>query len=293
MPLASLRAIFFSHQNISQRGRTDLFIGVVVDANWHHLVARGLMRRFSVENVRVAFEPVSVAKSGAIFNPSARHGHGFEVYPQHIIDLATPNQHELAAMHASAKDNELFESQDWWEIIDALGIPDSGARDRFVSLAGQKWTDQGVPIQSIQLLPFIPTILTKLGADGVLLTELLRPDDPRLTDPDESRYILSRQVAHKNIGGVYMRLFPPAEVVEDAVSVNGVGDTFLGVLIAGLARGLKLDKDLIHLAQTGAILTLRSYKSVSPKLRSLQDKMNRLLRIQSPSFRRYKPDVLE
>jgi len=47
-------------------------------------------------------------------------------------------------------------------------------------------------------------------------------------------------------GGVYMRLFPPVEVVEDIVSVNGVGDTFLGVLVVGLAKGLELNEDRVR-----------------------------------------------
>lgn len=66
-----------------------------------------------------------------------------------------------------------------------------------------------------------------------------------------------------------MRLFPAAEVVEDVVSVNGVGDTFLGVLVAGLASGFKLDEDLIHAAQRGAVMTLRSHQAVSPAIEGL------------------------
>ena len=151
------------------------------------------------------------------------------IFPYHMIDLATPNQYELAAMHSAAKKAEHFESDTWWRVIDSLGIPSTGARDRFAALTGKKWTDMGVPLQSIQLLPLIPTILTKLGADGVLHTELLKPDDYRLTDPASNPYILSRcRNGNAQVGGVYMRLFPPVEKVEDVVSVNGVGDTFLG-----------------------------------------------------------------
>jgi pseudouridine-5'-phosphate glycosidase/pseudouridine kinase len=137
--------------------------------------------------------------------------------------------------------------------------------------------DEGIPLQTIQLLPFIPTILTKLGAEGVLLTELLKPDDPRLTHPDSAPYILSRTSnGSTEIGGVYMRLFPAVEFVEDSVSVNGVGDTFLGVLVAGLARGAKLDQRLIEVAQRGAVMTLRSRESVSPKLGLLKSKLDEL-----------------
>jgi pseudouridine-5'-phosphate glycosidase/pseudouridine kinase len=74
-----------------------------------------------------------------------------------------------------------------------------------------------------------------------------------------------------------MRLFPALEVVEDVVSVNGVGDTFLGVLVAGLAKGLTLDERLVDIAQRGAIMTLRSREAVSPELGLLSDKLDALV----------------
>ena len=63
-------------------------------------------------------------------------------------------------------------------------------------------------LQTIQLLPLFPTILTKLGADGVLLTELLKPNDPRLTNPADAPYILSRCTnGSTEVGGVYMSMY--------------------------------------------------------------------------------------
>ncbi|PMD32773.1 hypothetical protein L207DRAFT_590466 [Hyaloscypha variabilis F] len=263
----------------------------VVDANWHPQRLRKIIIKLKLSNVKVAYEPVSVPKSGGVFQPSmdvpkvganAEQPHvpnSLGLFPAHTIDLATPNQHELAAMHAAAKKWEFFDSQRWWQIIDSLGIPSSGARDRFVSITTHKMTDEGIPFQTIQLLPFIPTILTKLGADGVLLTEILKPDDLRLTDPAHAPYILSRTSnGSTEIGGVYMRLFPPVEVVEDVVSVNGVGDTFLGVLLAGLAKGLELNEDLVNIAQRGAVMTLRSKEAVSPQLGELTQEFHRLQR---------------
>jgi pseudouridine-5'-phosphate glycosidase/pseudouridine kinase len=252
---------------------------MVVDANWHHTTLGSIISQAKSSNVKVAFEPVSVAKSAALFQPqSSKSSLKIKPFPNHTIDLATPNQHELAAMHASAKENGYFESEEWWHVIDALGIPSSGARDKFVSLTSKKMTDEGIPLQTIQLLPFIPTILTKLGGDGVLLTQLLEPNDPRLTHPDSAPYILSRNFnGSDKVAGVYMRLFPALEVVEDVVSVNGVGDTFLGVLVAGLAKGLKLDERLVDIAQRGAIMTLRSREAVSPELGLLSDKLDALV----------------
>ena len=275
-----------SPHNLIQMKRSPDLKWVVVDANWNKTHIRGLIN-YSSRNLKakVAFEPVSVAKSAGIFEPhTASIADNLKPFPHNTLDLATPNQHELAAMHVAAKKYEYFESQEWWQAIDALGIPSSGARDRFVSITNSKLTDQGIPIQAIQLLPFIPTILTKLGADGVLMTELLKPNDPRLTDSASAPYILSRCAnGSTEIGGVYMRLFPAIEVVEDVVSVNGVGDTFLGVLIAGLAKGLKLDGTLINIAQRGAVMTLRSKESVSPQLGELKEELDLLAKYSSDS----------
>ncbi len=66
-----------------------------------------------------------------------------------------------------------------------------------------------------------------------------------------------------------MRLFPGVEAVADVVSVNGVGDTFLGVLVAGLSRGGKIE-ELVDVAQRAAVMTLRSSEAVSPELARLE-----------------------
>jgi pseudouridine-5'-phosphate glycosidase/pseudouridine kinase len=249
---------------------------MVVDGNWPPLAIASIISQARSFKTKIAFEPVSVAKSAGLFQPSSGlgKGPGADVFPKHIVDLATPNQQELAAMYDSARTNSHLDTEKWWEVIDSLGIPSSGARDRFVALTNHRMTDEGIPLRTIQLLPYIPTILTKLGRDGVLLTELLKPDDERLTNPDAAPYILSRSNnGSTEVGGVYMRLFPAVEVVKDVVSVNGVGDTFLGVLIAGLAQGLKLDERLIDIAQRGAVMTLRSKDAVSPDVALLKTEL--------------------
>lgn len=73
-----------------------------------------------------------------------------------------------------------------------------------------------------------------------------------------------------------MRLFRPLQIVTDVVSVNGVGDTFLGVIVAGLARGCKIDSELINIAQRGAVMTLRSKAAVNPKLGVLSEELDEL-----------------
>ncbi|KAI8632386.1 Indigoidine synthase A like protein-domain-containing protein [Xylariaceae sp. FL1651] len=228
---------------------------LVVDGNWKDRDVRSWMQAGKQNHAKIAFEPVSKEKSTRLFCPEKGLG-SLGVFPHATVDLTTPNQYELAAMHASAQSNEYFDDPRWWDIIDSFGM--TGARDRFVKLTSVAMTDAGIPQQAIRLLPYIPTIITKMGSQGALLTTILRKDDPRLYDTRQESFILSRSInGHADVGGVYMRLFPSVEQVMDIVSVNGVGDTFLGALIAGLAQGGKIE-NLIDVAQRAAVLTLRS-----------------------------------
>ena len=260
---------------------------LVVDANWADRDIRAWVHAGRRSGARVAYEPVSVEKSARLFcraygsPPQQSKGiagkklENLGVFPAASVDIATPNQQELAAMFEAARENEYLEGQGWWKVVDALGLPLGGARDRFVRLTTARLTNEGVPQQAVQLLPYIPTIVTKMGANGVLLTTLLSPDDPRLRDPAHEPYILSRSFGASGsdgtnpaVGGVYMRHYG-AERVENIASVNGVGDTFLGVLVAGLARGGYVE-NLIDVAQKAAALTLRSRESVSEDLAGLE-----------------------
>ena len=243
---------------------------LVIDANWDSAVLRKWIEVARYSGAKVAYEPVSMTKSRRIF-PAAHSN--LTTVPNSSISLATPNALELASMHEAATIAGLFERGDWWNVIDSIGLPSSGSRDKLVSMTSGALVDQGVPQQSIRLLPFIPTILTTLGQQGVLMTQMLRPGDSRLTSPTSAPYILSRSTdGSEVVGGVYMRLFPPVERVQNdcIVSVNGVGDTFLGVIIAGLVKekpkGLE---ELVDVAQKGSVMTLKSKEAVSPQISTL------------------------
>ncbi|GAB1725088.1 hypothetical protein NU195Hw_g6810t2 [Hortaea werneckii] len=248
---------------------------LVLDANWPSVhIARWIAAAQAI-GAHVTFEPVSTAKSTRLFHLPAPAKLG--VWPNPSISLATPNQYELAAMHHAARESGTLEREDWWLAIDALGLPSSGARTALALATSPDLVDHGVPQQTLQLLPFIPTIATKLGSRGVLVTQLLPAGDKRLSSGEYAPYILSRCANGTEetlgVGGVYMRLFPAAETVEaeEAVSVNGVGDTFAGTLVAGLARHGKSARveDFVDVAQRAACLTLKSSEAVSPGLGTL------------------------
>ncbi|CAO1597273.1 hypothetical protein XANCAGTX0491_001091 [Xanthoria calcicola] len=248
---------------------------LVLDANWDSCSLAQWIKIGKDFGIKIAFEPVSVAKSKTLFASSADDSSLLGVLPDHAVSLATPNCLELASMHAAAREAELFEREDWWQTIDAMGLSSSGSREKLTSITNSTLVDQGTPQQSIQLLPLIPTILTKLGDKGVLMTKALRPGDDRLRSPAHAKYVLSHAgPTHPTIGGVYMRLFPPAEKVlpADVISVNGAGDTFLGIIIAGLAKDRPRTLiDLVQIAQQGSVMTLKSREAVSPKIKELQN----------------------
>ena len=250
---------------------------LVVDANWDAKSLRQWIQSAKTSGAQIAFEPVSIEKSKRLFASSASSTPSFDVIPNTLVHLASPNALELASMFEAAALGGFLERGAWFSVIDSFGLSSSGSREKFLKLTNTQLVDKGIPQQSIQLLPYIPTILTTLGRDGVLLTQALRPGDARLTSPDEAPYILGRSASSDSlIGGVYMRMFPPKEVItKDAVvSVNGVGDTFLAAIIAGLAKTApKPWPDLVDTAQNCSALTLKSKEAISPEISILRSNL--------------------
>lgn len=241
---------------------------LVIDGNWSPKDIHNWIKAAGQNGAKIAFEPVSTVKAAGLFPKD----HTLPLFPKVAIDLATPNQYELTAMYTAARENGYMDDMSWFDVIDSFGMH-GGARDRFVRLTSPEMTDAGLPVQSVQLLPFIPTIITKMGDKGALLTTILKPDDPRLHDADHARHILTRAPpGHPHVGGVYMRMYPAVERVGTPISVNGMGDTFLGTLVAGLALGGRTE-DLIDVAQNAAVMTLKSHLSVSPDLGALGQKL--------------------
>ena len=230
----------------------------VVDANWDTKTMWTLIKACRRQHVKVALEPVSSAKSKRLFQ---QHSDRNSLW---TVDLATPNIAELSSMYAAAKEAGWFDSG-WEQTIDAMGIREA------LSAEGREVQ------QAVALLPYIPIILTKMGARGVLMTRLLPHSDDLLVSRDAAQYILCRaDDTSAPTGGVYVRFFPTVEKVPESeiVSVNGVGDTFLGVVMAGLARdNPKKLEDLIDIAQRGSVMTLKSEESVSPEVSTLRSEL--------------------
>ncbi len=75
---------------------------LVVDANWTPADIHAWIQAGRESGSRVVFEPVSTPKSRSLFPPMRDGDSGLGIFPHHSVDLATPNQYELAAMYAAA-----------------------------------------------------------------------------------------------------------------------------------------------------------------------------------------------
>lgn len=253
---------------------------LVLDGNWNPETLAKWVEAGKSVGAKIAYEPVSAEKSSRVLRrrtgPSSTFSHNSALSPDRL-DLATPNEIEVLAMAEQV------------EYLDE-GIQASAlfARSEILRhVQGQadgssRYLDPEVPYAALRLLTRIDCVLVKLGSKGVLQAEILRDGDSRLSDKrytllcdDNDRQSYPITDPYPNLRGdtvgIYLRWFPPAEIVpvKDIVSVNGIGDTFLGVIIAGLARqNPRPIHDLVGLAQKGAICTLKSVQAVAPELKA-------------------------
>ncbi|KAI9685060.1 MAG: hypothetical protein M1822_005452 [Bathelium mastoideum] len=247
---------------------------LVLDTNWASEGLSTWLEAAQSTGAKVAVDPVSVPKSVRIVSCEAIGFKTNAVFPHHKLHLLAPNRLELAAIYEAARSNGVLETAQWWEVIDSLGIPASGARVTYESVAGKALVDQGIPQMSAQLLPLCPCVAVKLGEEGVFVTELLHTEDRRLASAEEAKWIVSRNRGAGPVGGVHMRLFTTTKVPPDRIeSVNGVGDTFLATLVAGLAKKDTNVQELVDIAQRASRLTLQSRESVSKRLAELQHEL--------------------
>ncbi|KAF8475852.1 Indigoidine synthase A like protein-domain-containing protein [Kalaharituber pfeilii] len=249
-----------------------------VDGNVSVDAIRAVIEGAKKVGTKVAFEPTSVQKSTRIFpelKPPGDSGPMLDVFPHNSVHLATPNEHELAAMYGCAREMGYFDSLDWFAVIDDINI-DTLFRNSMEMLAEQAKLPllvHGTLQQAIHLSPYLPTQLIKLGAHGVLAVRLLpvSPSNFLPTSPIHTPTILSHgRCAHTS--GIYIRHFPALKVPEEEIiSVNGVGDTFLGVVLARMVEVGVLGEKTMELAQRGAVVSLRSREAVGVGVARLRE----------------------
>ncbi|PHH68348.1 hypothetical protein CDD82_622 [Ophiocordyceps australis] len=244
---------------------------LVVDANWSPTHIRNWIRAAKAHDVKVAYEPVSVEKSKRLFSLHSETS-PLGIFPNPSVHIASPNTYELAAMDDAARENGYKLPSARYNIRQLLNT--KGAHDKLVRLTSTELAYAEVPKQALHLLPYIPMLVIKLGAKGVLLIALLEPEHTLLRDNEAKEFIFAIS-RHSDMGAIYIRLFPPLPCNGKIASENGAGDTLLGVLISGLAQGHSIES-MIDIAQKGAVMSLMSKEPVSSKVRELEDEISQL-----------------
>ncbi|KAA8894309.1 Indigoidine synthase A like protein-domain-containing protein [Sphaerosporella brunnea] len=255
-------------ENLAQATSSTGAQWVVIDGNLAAGTIVEVLRRCSKKGIKVVFEPTSAAKSTAIFSSPKKLG----TFPTASLYAAAPNAQELDAMYHAASDAELFSTElPWWGIIDSL-LLDSEFRTSIDALSRSSGVDlvsTGLVQKAVNLLPYIPNLFVKLGEKGCLVVSLLPPDHKALNEKRRTAgAVVVKARLGQDTGGLLVRHFEP-ESVQRVVSVNGAGDTFLGVVVAGMVRGEASLGSIVERAQRAAVLTLQSTQAVSEKIRDL------------------------
>lgn len=168
----------------------------------------------------------------------------------------------------------MFDSSSlWFYIIDALNL-DFNWREVLVPkisrAAGVDLVADGTMQKAVMLLPFVPRIWLKMGEKGVVTLGLVKDLEARRKEVEAVEgavqaihEIRDERLTKFGIRGLQAVYYPPAEKLADGevVSVNGAGDTFLGVLVAGLVKGRGVPESVMR-AQRAAVRTLKSKESV-------------------------------
>lgn len=248
---------------------------IVLDCNFPPATINEILAAKLPQKPAVVIEPTSVHKLARVAELNSAY---LRAFPKNTISMITPTVSELETIHSSFSRRELFDDYDeWFPVLDSLGIF-SQFREKLVAKSAKcpvlaSILQSGVLQQSFQILPYIPTILVKLGSDGVLLVRL-STDVEAETDSEKFgpkwRFRSSGNTVNGKKMGVVVAYFPVPKKV-DVVNVTGAGDTLLGTLSGDLSRANWLTDAsvpdsqmwlLIYRAQQAAGLSVASEDAV-------------------------------
>ena len=221
---------------------------ILADANIPAATLHHIISHCRTTGQKFIFEPTSTAKTPRILPQKTSA-------PLPLLHAAAPNSFELTTLWETAKERGWFDTPAWFKLIDELQLG-ADFRERINNLRLPPCiTDEGLVQKAIQCLPLCDNLWVKLGGDGCLITRVLRTRGEWEVACEEDGVAWWGQGV-----GVHV-VWYKAEVPEEVVSVNGAGDTFLGVLVAGEVRGMRLG-ERVRTAQRAAVETLRVVGSV-------------------------------
>ncbi len=252
---------------------------ILFDGNLNTNIINLLINLSSINKFKLIFEPTSIEKSKKLGDKSLK----LNVFPNNQMDLITPNILELKSIYESFIENEKFDHEKWFDIIDSLQI-NSNFIDKIDRLT-KKFPDikniikDGIIQQSIKLLPFIPCLIITNGSGGLIILQLvsdINKATSSLSKNNDNTKVFtvfnkgSILLDDKNLGVIF-QYYPAEKVLSDSiVSVSGAGDSLSGALLAELSKDdLWLDtcgekrNEIISKAQKAAVLALKSNETVN------------------------------
>ncbi|VEU21541.1 DEKNAAC102788 [Brettanomyces naardenensis] len=256
---------------------------ILMDSNISVSVMNSIAKYASESaNTKLLYEPTSAVKAYKL------GGTNLHCFPNNEVSLVTPTVAELETMFDSFGQNGKFDNIDsWFTVLDSLNLDllrEQAERcaNRFQLLSD--YAEQGVLQQAFRLLPYIPNILLKDGANGILLIQLTTNavEAKMLVDPysfnlkaDSAASFTLVQEGKDNLG-VILQHFPGFTVPpEEIKNVTGAGDSLAGYLLSRLANGERKGRfflndladpereDVIMSAQKVACLSLLSDNAVN------------------------------
>ncbi|KAF0543811.1 Ribokinase-like protein [Gigaspora margarita] len=249
---------------------------VCFDGNISVECMRTILNTCDTNKIPTFFEPTSVPKSFKILKDNLLFS---ELLTTHALTYISPNIYELKAMYSEAEKYGYFNFDNhlWFQKLDELNIGQKFRTD--VERIIKKYPkllflqNDGILVQIMNFLPYLPNIIVKLGENGVLIAQTL--DELKSFASDFETKQANNKIdivipRRHGKGGTRFRYFEPILLdSQKHANSSGTGDSFVGALISGLIlhSSSKIDK-IIDIAQQVAVMTLQSYNSVSEQINS-------------------------
>lgn len=279
---------------------------LALDANHTPDLLAQYMTDDGIKNI--AFEPVSTIKAGRIIDALAITWGQQERTARAGVALVTPNQLEAAAI--AGKIGQL--APDMKSMLpfphyatDNLDIVEQTERGRAEQKQLELWQVSSGNVFSmdvarqtlrdaIALLSFSRTVAVTLGPAGVLMVQRSSGAEPvksELSSDSTFSWVQSSGKPEERGDNanhtVSIKHFPAPRLDGPVVSVNGAGDTFTGVLLAGLTRGFTLNH-AVNTAQAAAAATLLTTESVSELIKPIFEEAANAVNVALPKDTRCK-----
>ncbi|CAG8758732.1 19355_t:CDS:10, partial [Dentiscutata erythropus] len=262
-----------SSENVTKFIESNKAKLVCFDGNISVECMRTILNICNTKKIPTFFEPTSVPKSFKILKNNLFS----EFLTTHALTYISPNIYELKAMYNEAEKYGYFSFDNhlWFQKLDELNIGQKFRTDVERIIKKQPkllfLQNDGILVQVVNFLPYLPNIIVKLGKNGVLIAQTLDELESFASDFEMKQADNKIEVIiPKRQGKGGTRYFEPILLdSQKRINSSGTGDSFVGTLISGLMlhSSSKIDK-IVDIAQQVAVMTLQSYNSVSENINS-------------------------